>query len=835
LSKSKISRRTYASTSGTDSRITVFKDDNDLSTGTNSSSASRIVESAGNPIVFNGITAPPHGTDASTGLKELIVIRESGDIECLDGDTLEERWTSPASALEGTTDELGGQRVVEFAALTSSYSVAQGIFKESQNIFTAFSQDISEDGYNPDVLVLVSRQKSPGSSFARWIHIVAFPRITLGQALGSKHSVHVLLAAQLPAGSAHRSQNSAHFALHALGGTLHQLHDNKLTTFTLTELGAKIQSNMSVRESHSFLRLSSTSIMVSSKAKLNVYNPKYQSLLSTVDLSIIQENETLKRKRETDPEGDNVSIGNSYLASYFPKLSTAVALVGNNIVAIQIEGNKDRKGGSSATGLLIDSLGCAMPGQKRNAEKQLNAKISDSVTITGHLPGTVNADGPSTKSVRKLEAAVTAGDVEQFDKIMAEKAIRPILGSDKKVSSEMFKRAALGIDRRWILYSLRKIFQWNNTANGGEPRLFVSFYAPATFLWLIQSGHMTISNIRAAFQGDPAIFDCEIDASDLISAVYDINPDMDLLFGLIRYNHLDAIGLVEIIRILIDSFELLGGKPDAQPSLLTNGEGSLDDDEDMDAEIEELEAEAEEYLNLAEYQLETGSGVRGQALSLALSKLYACPTNSIVNALQTKLSSREIVCLIYLLRFDLQKGGWTAKYLDAYAQEEATDVAEVPDNAIILISTLLGNCIDAIGAGGWLAGDAMLVRGDGSSDAEDLISALKLEVSAALESIEEGTYLKGITSEMVRYGNAVQMALKEQPHHESSANKKRKPVTLKLIDPEQMILPVGLKAEQQISRQRVGAGGEVQARTARDIGHLKSQKVGKYTFERITI
>ncbi|EHK99771.1 hypothetical protein M7I_4266 [Glarea lozoyensis 74030] len=204
------------------------------------------------------------------------------------------------------------------------------------------------------------------------------------------------------------------------------------------------------------------------RAKLNVYNPKYQSLLSTVDLAILNEKETLKRKRETDSEGENVPLGKSYLASYFPKLSIALALVGNNIVAVQIEGNKDRK----------------------------------------------------------------------------------------------------------------------------------------------------------AFQGDSALFDCEIDASDLVSAVYDINPDMDLLFGLVRHNHLDAIGLVEVVRILIESFELLGEKNDARPSLLTNGEGAPDDDEDMDAEIEELGAEAEEFLNLAEYHLEAGSGVRGQALNCRAGKLF---------------------------------------------------------------------------------------------------------------------------------------------------------------------------------------------------------------------
>jgi hypothetical protein len=836
ISKAKTSRRTYASTGGDQARITLFRDDNDASTGTVSSHVSRIIEGTRNPIVFNGTTTATHVTEATSGSVDLLIVKKNGEIGCLNGDTLEERWMSPASALDGDKDGLECHRTVEYAVLASAHAVAQGIFKESQNTFAIFPQEISEDGYNPDVLMLITRRELKGCPFTRSIHIVAFPNTSFGQSTGIQHSVHVLLSAQLPTSSAHDLRQAAHFVLQASGGTLHQLQDNLLTTFALTELGPKLQSRMSIRGSTSFLRLSNTSIMVSAQATLSVYNPKYQSILSAIDLTTIREMDSLKRKRGADSEDRRIFSGDCYLTSYFPKLSTAVAILGNDLVAVQIEGNQDRRSKSNATGLLIDSLGCAIPEQRRDREGKLKPKNLDSDTISGYLPGTLNIpDVPSAKNVRKLELAFSRGDVEQFDKIMAERAMKPTLVSDGKSSQELSKRAALEVDRRWIMYALRKIFQWNDSVTNGEHQLIVSFYAPATFLWLIQGGHMTISNIRSALRSNITTLDGQINASELISAIYDINPDMDLLLALVRYNHLDAMGLVDAIRILIESFELLGENVGARRRLLTDGEDPQGHKEDMDAQLEELEAEAEADLNLAEYQLESGSGVRSQALSLALSKLYACPTNLIVQALQTRLSSQEIVCLIYLLRFELQKGGWTAKYLDPEQLEDTNEVPEVPDNAIILISTLLGNCIDAIGAGGWLTGDAMLLRGDGSSDTEDLISALKLEISAALESIEEGIYLKGIISEMVRYGNGVQKALKDQSPIETPANKKRRPVTLQLIDSDQMLLPVGLKAEQQISRQKVGAGGELYARTARDIGHLKSQGVGKYTFERITI
>jgi hypothetical protein len=834
VSKAKTSRRTYASTYGLVPKITVFKDDHNALLGTVSSTVSRIVEGTGNRIVFNGATAVMHGTDAPSEFIDLLIVKENGEIGCLNGETLEERWTSPASALERENDQLEGSRIIEYAELCSANTVAQGIFKEDPSVLAIYPQDILENGYNPDVLVLISRRKVKGLPLSRYIHIVAFPNVTSAHTNGSKHSVHVLLSAQFPT-DAHGSRKPVHFALHALGGILHQLQGDLLTTFALNPLGLKPQSTMSVRNSSSFLRLSSTSIMIASQATLSIYNPKYQSILSTINLDTQKYGESLKRKRGADSEVGPGVPGDSYLASYFSKLSTAVAIIGNDLIAVQIEGNKDRRGESGAAGLLIDSLGCAIPGHKRGREGKPNVQNLESETLSGYLSGTLNsAKVPSSKDLSKLETAFSAGDTKEFDNIITQRALKLTPSPTANASPELRRGAATEVDRRWVIYALGKIFQLNDSDDSETHRLSVVFHAPATFLWLVKGGHVTIANIRSALRSESNLFDSQISTSELVSAVYDFNPDMDLLLALVRYNYMDAIGLVDIIKILIDSFELLGEREDAQPRLLTNGEDHQPRDEYTDAELEELEAQAEADLNLAEYQLESGSGVRGQALSLALSKLYTCPTSSIIQALQTRLSSREIVCLVYLLRFELQKGGWTAKYLDDNSVEGADEGSEVPDNAIILISTLLGNCIDAIGAGGWLTGDAMLVRGNGSSDAEDLITALKLEISAALESIEEGTYLKGITSEMVRYGNAVQKVLEQAPS-ELFANQKRMPVKLQLIDPEQSLLPVGLKAEQQVSRQRVGAGGEVHARSARDIGHLKSQRVGKYTFERVTI
>ena len=158
--------------------------------------------------------------------------------------------------------------------------------------------------------------------------------------------------------------------------------------------------------------------------------------------------------------------------------------------------------------------------------------------------------------------------------------------------------------------------------------------------------------------------------------------------------------------------------------------------------------------------------------------------------------------------------------------------ADIQDNAIILIANLLNNCIDAVGTVGWLSGEARLAHDD-LFEAEELIASLKLEVSAALEGIEEAVYLKCVISELVRYADSFHRALPSQP--KDSKKGSDAPIVLPSDDQDIRALPISLKAEKQISLFKIGAGGAVHKRTARDIGFLKSQKVGKYSRERIVL
>jgi hypothetical protein len=156
------------------------------------------------------------------------------------------------------------------------------------------------------------------------------------------------------------------------------------------------------------------------------------------------------------------------------------------------------------------------------------------------------------------------------------------------------------------------------------------------------------------------------------------------------------------------------------------------------------------------------------------------------------------------------------------------DAEAPPDGSISLIADLLSRCLDSVGPGGWLLNDSLVP--DGYSDTGDILAALKLEVSAALEGIEEAVMLDGFIGEFVRYGNQRGIRRMGKPPRGSG-----RLVTIPVEDRESQVLPLGLKAKQLPQEVKVVSGGEVLQRSSRDIGNLLSQQVGAYSLERLAL
>jgi len=180
----------------------------------------------------------------------------------------------------------------------------------------------------------------------------------------------------------------------------------------------------------------------------------------------------------------------------------------------------------------------------------------------------------------------------------------------------------------------------------------------------------------------------------------------------------------------------------------------------------------------------------------------------------------------------LARAGWLTPYTESLPSPSPD-----PSDQNIQISTIskLLNCLlDAIGSTGWLLGSSI---GDEISESADTIVYMKAEISAALESVEEATYLRGILGEVLLYASSYSTSQIKREGDKAGQGQR----TITTIPPADekaglaSALPLGLKASQGVGMTKVGAGGELIQRSKRDVGRLKDRKVPKYSFERILI
>jgi hypothetical protein len=788
---------------------------------------------------------------------DLLVVRQDGEIQCLDGDNLQLKWTSP-SAIIGRVSSIPDvlDNTIEFALLTDAYSASRGLFKGRPDILSAFPEGVTADGYNPELLVVISRPTDSALSTNRMIHTLALPQ---GTSQGTTRAAKVLLSKQITWFHGEEPRvGSAKYELHVSSGLLYELIGQTITTYDLTASTPKIQTELFVEVANSFLRLSATSIMASSARSVDIFNPAFSSIQASIRFN---DELATRKKRKIDQISASTNSVIYKLVSYSPKQGVAHAISGNDLVAFQID-RKEAASRHRSMGLLIDSLGCGLKAPQKKSKTSTSVPAG---SFGDQIPGSIVNEESRRTAMAAMDKAAAGQDVDLFEKLIAMefKITRADITSQngdlsngasdaKPIPTWNFpeKRSDYPqVDGRWARYALGKIFSWTAIAES-EPKLSVVFFPDNVVRWLIETGNLNKANIESALRQDLLSTQTRsIPSGQLIQAIADVDPEMSILLAVLSNTFLDAFEIIYAIKLLMQSFELFGEQND-QPLLLTNGNIEMAN-EDVEEQIEMEEAAADADLQLAEFQLGDDSSIRGEALSLALGKLHACPTATIIEALQRIMVSHEIVALIYLLRLELARGSWTARYMDVNQMEQQEIIPQ--DGTILLVTDLLNACVDAIGAGGWLSGDAMLANGD-HFESEELIASLKLEVSAALEGIEEAAYLKGLTAEMVRYGEAVQNAIpwdeKKRRVDSVAAGiestrtlkasdavklRKKRPLTLAHGGKDTSVLPYGLRAEQQISLQRVGAGGEVHQRSARDIGRLKSRKVGKYSLERIVV
>ncbi|KAK2034108.1 hypothetical protein LX32DRAFT_670053 [Colletotrichum zoysiae] len=790
---------TYLSTQdSTGAKVTLCRDAIDVTGKTNSTSTSQRVRHK-HPIAYLFTSSAVDTTAVSDTPQsergDVLGLCKDGQVLCLDGEALEQKWSAASYSLcKDLLPSTISEYEVEFSLHAAASEVLNGLFQGRQDAFGSFGRQIDPKTFNPDVLAIVVRADNEGTT-SRFLIILGVLPTVASQPLVQLHVT--------PLPSQDDAAESATYQLHIQSGKLLQLSGAVLRTYDLTSAVPKLQGRLPLPELTSFLQLSEHSVLCLSQNSASMMNPTFHSVQAS---TAIQLPESTEHQKPT-------------LITFLSKLDMAVAVVGSTLVSIQIERPKSH----SKEGLLIDSIGRGLP---RSDRVPASLPKTGNSAFENYLPGTLSDEyvKESLADVEKADGYLLAQDWKAFEALLAQR-FGVAIDQDAEVAGvqtpdwKWLERSDRypAVDRRWVLYAISRVFSMDTQAEeGGLLRCMLP--ASNIMIYLIAAGHLTNANMSAAFKSElveAASKETIIDK--LVQRLVDMDPAMELLLNYVSATKLGEKELLLVIRIIMRSL-------DQQSRLLLPAPTETKEEEYVAMEIDHLEKE----LELAEYHLGDDTNLRARTLTTAFEKLSNYSSVATVRALRETFNPTEVLSLIHLLRVQLIGSAWTSRYVDATNFDKDEAARAPPDGAISLIAELLSRCIDSVGPSGWLTNGTCL--GD-RADAADFITALKLEVSAALEGLNEAVYLDGIVGEAVQYGRAVKAGVKTAPSGRAQALPR--PVSLDVeCSPH---LPLGLVSKQNVSNLKIVSGGEVLERSSREKGHLLSQKVKAYSLERISI
>lgn len=811
------SRHTYVSIRVPRSRILCFEEETATKDALSKISTYSINPENSAPIIFLSTEAFAAREGDTTEKILILAVHQDGMISCYDQHLQSHLWSEP---LDKVANGLGASKASQthYVSSLSMDQAHKSLLAQSGDIRTSGS--LASDDLGSSLLFTISttsplqeRSKTPSIN-VKLCSILACA--DTGDLPHSQSYIKDLLSYRLPVPHSLQGKESRFF-LHASSGTLYQETPDSIGIFHLNDTSARLTHVLpcSNGQLHSSLRLSSNLILTLKGATLSLLDLPYCSLRAATDLS------TVRAKPYSTPaksrRQDRSIHQTPQLLMYSVKHKVALVYFNSNILAIPVleEAVQQTSRKRKRPGLLLDSLGHGITIQGlQRTDRGRNVQ-------SGH----VKHDLGLAVSEGKLQDLIRKGNLSAFDdRIMSE-------------IESMGRRQFLANPHR-VSFILSYIFDpqvSTKTSDDGRAaftNLTMTFWPSRTVGFLLGEALFTLDRVESALRRFGRLsLTTKLDPVALIDAVMKWDGSLALLHTILESS--SPLSPLELARALVASSQTNQYSAPQEARLLTNTEDPGSKHGDTEMALVTTDAAAH---NLTSSTESPDTRIRKQSImDLALQRCYTVPSNSLTKAFKRTSTKPQLRHLVDHLRITVAQHGWLTPYdfsFDDLSKETAGN------NQLVIIAHLLNSILDALGPAGWMLGPRSSQTETTFADPADTLSYMQAEVSAALEGIEEAMYLKGVLGEMLLCGKE---ALKAPPPKRALTNDKAnagqrvvKP-TIVQLEKEDPVLPLGLRLKPPIRMTRVGAGGEVIKRSARDIGRLKSRMVGKYSFERIVI
>ena len=809
-------RLTYCSVKSPQPRILCFSEtsDKDSSSGRQISISSFNVRKADSSIVFLGTLS---GGESDSSYHRLLAVHENGDIKCYSGDLETQTWE--VDAVGRTTKEgISQKEQVEHGIVLSLEHAKKSVLKDREDILA--SLDRSTENMDSHVLLLFTRFTNENAMLNLRVSAIKTNRATSEDAVISRldKPMQELLSVAIPEPDTIKRKSST-LDLHGASGTLYQYSPKHVAVYDLTGLVARLSHHTSLGQSKiaTCLRISPYFIAMNTASSISVIDMQHRSLQAECSLQL--------QEKHKNQASDATS---TRLLSFFAPLDLIIALQGRRLIGIPLSTvvmQEDRSRKRKRDGLLVNSIGRGIRSMHERANKH---KPSHNIPkALGILLPSTNTIKNWSKQENVLNQYFAKGEFDKFETLMISELD---IKSREDTSNLANKLENSTCDEFKIHYLLSKIFSPDVKpspleSNDTSRKLRIRFFPASIVPYMLRKGLLSVDQIETSLKHDGALpLTDRIAAGALIHALAEWDPSLNTLTSLLESSiPLTAQELAHALQISLDFAQTAGSTEDTKrvtndepvseigSMRLTNGHASADS-------------------SSTPSKLENASAAY-QSLQQTLARLSFHSTQDITRSLRN-LQPSSLLHLIDHLRMSLARAGWLTPYTESLPSL-SPDLSD-QNIQILTISKLLNCLLDAIGSAGWLLSSSI---GEKISESADTIAYMKAEISAALEGVEEATYLRGMLGEILLYASSYSTSQTKR-EGEKAGQGQRTITTIPPADENRGLanaLPLGLKASQGVGMTKVGAGGELIRRSKRDVGRLKDREVPPYSFERIVV
>ena len=769
--------------------------------------------------------APIVHLDTSHGgsRNKLLALHEDGSVTTYSHDLISEEWHS---SINTSVSNLVSVPAIQAAAILSVQQARKTILKSREDVLATFSLD--EDAVDHSLLLVITRSTANDAESTLemrvfHIRIADAGRNGLSSDIGNK--LQPLATLPLPQPS-HFSSREAQITMHTASGTIYQVAEGALAVYDLTGSVPRLVHTIVREDVFSYLRVSHKLVASNRNGSLSLMDLTYGSLQGEGTLTFDQGAKVAQKSNLSDTV--ETATKNVRLLSYFAPLDIIVVLDGRKLLALQLFTGQETGGSRKRKrdGLLVNSIGRGSSSSIR-ASPSFDDSDRKTRSLGPHLSSSGNKEWESQKAA--LDRCIARNDEKEFENLMA-------IALGVKASPKDMKVSDIGVrkhvDAIALSYALKSMFSAEQAcldediAGHGLRSLSVRFFPKTIGSWLIDNGLLTYNRIQTSLKQSGALpITSKLATGSLVRCLAKLDPSLEILSSLLASPvPLSSQELVHVLAIVTQS----PNEATATQQLLTISDakdesGSTDRSPLLSRQTTDFQPSS--LQNLSADDLNRG------LLNIAMKRLYACPSSSVAQILKRSLSTLQLRILVDSLRMEIARTGWLSPYENS---QEPLELNSQDGSQMSFIAHLLNCVVDSLGAAGWISGNSM---SDDLTETADTIAYMKAEISAALEGVEEATYLKGMLGEILLCGkDSLNSSRKRSKLPETQMpDLLAKPKTIVLYEHDSRLLPLGLKLAPAISTTRIGAGGELIRRSMRDIGMLKSKMVGKYSFDRIMI